>query len=542
MSKDDSISRRNFLRLGLAGAGALGGLSLLPWTGCAQAKTDAIPGEIMGANAKVGHLIREGLQTSPSQTEDIDIAIVGGGIAGLSAGRELLRLGHPNFKLFELDEQTGGNSVSGESNGFQYPWGAHYLPLPNLDNQPLLDLLEQVGCIKGYENGLPLYEELYLCHAPQERLLIHGTWQAGLVPKVGLSEAELKENDRFFDYVDGLKNQIGADGKPVFVLPLDRASADPEWTKLDQIPFSDWLTQKDYQSDALRWYLNYCCRDDYGSTLENTSAWAGLHYFACRNGLGANAETNAVLTWPEGNHWLAQRMTQQLGERVTTRSLVLSLENVADGVHLRVMDTKSKAVTLVRAKKAIYAAPQFTRSYLIGEQAFDASSFDYAPWAVASVHLKQRPKGKGRPLSWDNVPYGRDSLGYIVADHQSLKQPGKKTLVSWYQALTEESAVIERKKAMDRSIEDWQALVVEDLTWMHPEIREDIERIDVWVWGHGMITPRPGFIHGEARKKAQLPLGNIHFAHSDLSGISIFEEAFAQGLRAAAEIAEGEVS
>jgi len=224
---------------------------------------------------------------------------------------------------------------------------------------------------------------------------------------------------------------------------------------------------------------------------------------------------------------------------VATRSLVLSLENTEDGVQLRVMDTATKEVTLVKARKAIYAAPQFTRSYLIKETAFDASSFDYAPWVVASVHLKQRPRGKGRPLSWDNVPYGRNSLGYIVADHQSLDRPGQKALLSWYQALTDAPAPEERRKAMERSITDWQAMVVKDLIWMHPEIEKDIERIDVWVWGHGMITPRPGFIHGDIRKQAQKPLANIHFAHSDLSGISIFEEAFAQGIRAAQEIIDG---
>ncbi len=59
-------------------------------------------------------------------------------------------------------------------------------------------------------------------------------------------------------------------------------------------------------------------------------------------------------------------------------------------------------------------------------------------------------------------------------------------------------------------------------------------------WGHAMISPRPGFIWGEHRQKALVPYRNIHFAHTDLSGIALFEEAFYHGLRAAGEVLTAE--
>ncbi|HNJ96456.1 MAG TPA: hypothetical protein PLS65_16865, partial [Ferruginibacter sp.] len=68
----------------------------------------------------------------------------------------------------------------------------------------------------------------------------------------------------------------------------------------------------------------------------------------------------------------------------------------------------------------------------------------------------------------------------------------------------------------------------------HPDFDAMVEQVDVWVWGHGMISPHRNFIHGAARKQMQEPLaGKVFFAHSDLSGISVFEEAFYQGLKAA---------
>jgi hypothetical protein len=55
-------------------------------------------------------------------------------------------------------------------------------------------------------------------------------------------------------------------------------------------------------------------------------------------------------------------------------------------------------------------------------------------------------------------------------------------------------------------------------------------------WGHAMIRPRPDFIHGGARAAAQRPFRSVHFAHTDLSGLALFEEAFDHGLRAAEEV------
>src|SRR5690606_27426450 len=57
---------------------------------------------------------------------------------------------------------------------------------------------------------------------------------------------------------------------------------------------------------TLRWYFDYCCRDEYGVDASLTSAWAGVHYFCSRHGSARNADTGAVLTWPNGLGFLAQ--------------------------------------------------------------------------------------------------------------------------------------------------------------------------------------------------------------------------------------------
>ena len=84
--------------------------------------------------------------------------------------------------------------------------------------------------------------------------------------------------------------------------------------------------------------------------------------------------------------------------------------------------------------------------------------------------------------------------------------------------------------------EEWAEIALADLGRAHEGIRESAQRVDVMRWGHAMIQPRPGFVWGKARQLACQPFRSIHFGHSDLSGIALFEEAFFQGTRAAEEV------
>ena len=54
-----------------------------------------------------------------------------------------------------------------------------------------------------------------------------------------------------------------------------------------------------------------------------------------------------------------------------------------------------------------------------------------------------------------------------------------------------------------------------------------------------MIRPAPGFIWGETRAAMLKPHGRIHFAHTDMSGVALFEEAHHRGLLAAEAVLAG---
>ncbi|MFC7669343.1 hypothetical protein ACFQT0_19760 [Hymenobacter humi] len=94
----------------------------------------------------------------------------------------------------------------------------------------LLDFLQETGTLTGYApSGLPIYSDYHLCHDPEERLNINGHWQDGLVPALGLAPAEQEQFARFFKLIETLKSAQGSDGRDAFRIPLDQASADPEY-------------------------------------------------------------------------------------------------------------------------------------------------------------------------------------------------------------------------------------------------------------------------------------------------------------------------
>jgi len=143
---------------------------------------------------------------------------------------------------------------------------------------------------------------------------------------------------------------------------------------------------------------------------------------------------------------------------------------------------------------------------------------------------------RGASLAWDNVFYESESLGYVVATHQGLQRVPRETVLTHYWPLDRQPPREARQTALARSHESWCGQIVAELQSVHPGIEAHITQLDVWLWGHGMVRPVPGFLWGETRRRMREPLGRIRFAHSDMSGISIFEEAFTRGVQAARDL------
>jgi len=535
------LKRRSFLlRVGLI----TGGIFLDGCLSRIKSKYN-IRGNLNGPNSKAGHILRDKVKIPDATTfRKVKTLIIGSGISGLSAARWLQQNGEKDFEVLELENHPGGNSHSGTNKISSYPLGAHYITVANNDDDLLIDFLKEINVITHLENNIPYYNEYYLTFEPEERLLINGEWQDGLIPDFGITANDKQQIKDFMSFVGKLKNTKGTDGKFLFNIPISSSSTDKSYRELDKITFKSYLDEKGYTSKYLLWYLNYACKDDYGQKLDKISAWAGLHYFASRRGKAANAEQNAILTWPEGNGWIVKQLTGKLQKHIKTSSVCYSI-NIAENGNIlaTVFNPLTNETEKIEAEKIILSSPQFVNNRLLRnlKRPIDYNRFSYSPWLIANITINELPQSKGRGLCWDNVAYNTPSVGYVNSAQQHLKISEDEKVITYYLPLCDFEPAVARLAAYARSYEQWLDIVIPELEVIHPGITQAIENIDFWVWGHGMIAPTKDFIWSENLEKAGAPIHNkIFFAHSDLTGISIFEEAFHQGIKAAKQVLNAE--
>jgi glycine/D-amino acid oxidase-like deaminating enzyme len=495
-------------------------------------------GSIVGANHKLGHRLRDLKHTAPSgPRQSLDVLIAGGGMAALSAAWRLSHGGLEDYLMLELESELGGNSRAARYPVSPAPWAAHYLPVPTHESTVVRRILSEMGLLRGLSaSGAPLYDELSLCHALEERVYVLGRWEEGIYPRAGASSEDLAQLKRFEDHLLEWQNRRDRKGRKAFAVPLALSSQDPEILALDRISMAQYLRDHGWTSRRLHWYVDYGCRDDYGTSLANTSAWAGLHYFACRDGGGFEPK-DTQFVWPEGNHRLVQHLARSLAERARPGQLVVRMQPQSGRWWVDVWNETSQRLEGYSAAHVICALPTFQRPYLLGEK--PRPQFTYSPWTVSNLVLEKLPESSfsdSVPLSWDNVIYESPSLGYVAATHQTASHLTGPSVWTHYRPWSELEPSQARRQLLETSWQQACAQVLGDLVRVHPDLPSLCRQLDVMHLGHAMIRPVPGFIWGPHRPLASLPREGLHFAHSDLSGISIFEEASYQGVRAAQEV------
>jgi len=516
----------------------------LPLAGCSRSNAPSYTGGWVGAHDDRGHRLRDlksGALPPPAVQRRAGVLVVGAGVAGLACARELARGGIDDVQLIELEDTAGGNSRGHRIAGMACPLGAHYLPVPGEPATEVAELLEELG-LRTMSNGKPVYDERHLCHSPQERLFIGGQWHDGLLPPLEALPAQ--ERDQMLAHCRRFAARVDALGRgQAFAIPTARSRWHSELDALDAQTFAQWLDREGVTAPALRWYLDYCCRDDYGAGAAEVSAWAGLHYFASRHGFHAPGdadERDAVLTWPEGNAWLTARLAEPLRERLHTGRVALRVREGRHDVEVDAWSEADRHIERWRAGHVVLATPLFVANRLLESPPVAltqaAAQLRYAPWLVANLHLHtsldDRP---GAAPSWDNVLYGSASLGYVDAMHQSTRpDPGATVLTSYWCW----GADPRHREALLR--EPWAARaaqVVAELSGPHPDLRDKLRRVDLMRYGHAMSIPVPGVRSSAALRALAAPQGRIAFAHSDLSAYSVFEEAFFHGVSAARTLA-----
>lgn len=571
-----AINRRQSLQW--AGAAALG------LSGCKPAppKLDDLPGGFTGTALERGHSLRpfwqrlaQGLDLpAPAVVHRAPVVIAGGGMAGLAAARALELAGVQGAALLDTQAAMGGNSQGGQIKGIACPLGAHYLPVPGDDAHEVQDWLEQLG-VRQRVSGRWRYDERYLCHSPQERLFWQGAWHEGLLPVHGVSQRTLDQYALFEKRVSEAMKLVA------FAMPSIRV-----WQRSGQLPaaharldaqsFDQWLAEQGLDDERLLWYLGYCCRDDFGAGLAQVSAWAGIHYFASRHGFHAPRQESEheaeelgeqVLTWPQGNGWLAQQLVAGLkSTQQQTDCSVLAMTEDASGVQIDTYHHSRKQHERWLTKHCVVALPTFIAARVLRNPPdflrTVAGRLNWAPWLVANIHIDSPLADyPGAEPAWDNVLYqdgNQGGLGYVDAGNQRLDRVSRKpTVLSHYQALGDWADG--RKQLMAQPFAFWRDRIVNTLSEPHADLLQRATRMEITRYGHAMAIPRPGdqkvlseialkanmnkrkqLLNGEQVQSLPTPgTARLSFAHSDWAGYSVLEEAFTRGHHAGLLAAQG---
>jgi predicted NAD/FAD-dependent oxidoreductase len=502
------------------------------------------------------------------------VAVLGAGVAGLAAARALQQAGIDDLRVFELEDTAGGNARGHQMAGLRCPLGAHYLPVPPQQATAVRALLHELGLLRTVA-GRTVADERHLCHVLQERLWTGTQWVEGLLPPAMPGSARAAAYRAFSQQVAQAAHELHF-AVPSVALPESAASR-----TLDGQSFDAWLRARGLNDPALRWYLDYACRDDYGAGLEGVSAWAGLHYFASRHGFiasgeeGPHAEHEGVFTWPEGNAWLTRRLAEPLGERLHTGTWVRRVQPQRHEVAFEV-ENATGARERWLAREVVVALPLHVARAVVEAPpaALTAAArlVDHAPWLVANVLLRQPVIDRvGAPPAWDNVLLAsgpgpqqvaelgspeeptRLALGYVDASHQGIRAPRGPCVLTAYWAFGQPSrarTAAWRAALRDEPWQVWAGRVVAHLAQVHPDLPGLVQCVDLMRYGHAMAIPAPGVrssaalqaLRGAAWPGAAPlpgPAGSqrLHLAHADLAGYSVFEEAFTLGDAAGRRVA-----
>lgn len=527
------VKRRDFLNGMLVGASGmfLGGSVI----GCSDDPVEAkLPtGKDVVHQHDICHQLRDGKMFEiPAPSGDLyDCVVIGSGIGGLVAAWRLGKKGVTNFIILEKDA-LGGMAQLDTSGPHTFARAAAYTVFPYNDN--LIEVYTDLGVVTGMDaNGDPIVDPKYLVPEPANNVIMDGKvvadgWNTGLdaLPLPANVIADLKAcTQDMRDWYDF----IGTDNAAGFDTPTDASTTDAAVRGLDNMTWAEYVQSKKWDPAVSKFWDPYI-RSALGATHDTVSAWAVLNFMG--------SEFVPGMSEPGGNAYLAKGLAAKIGEaKIKTGALVIRATNVGMEVHVTYLEN-GKATT-IRAKSAIYAAPQYIARHIIPDLAkagrMESKDFLYTPYIVAQVHVSKTPSG----LAYDNWAHGDFYFtDVIVADWAGLNDPATTSLdrpnvLSIYTPLFGPGA---RAELQTKPFEEYEKLILDDLEKLIPGVGKTVTQFDIYRWGHAMLSATKGFIFGKSRVDSQKPMGLISFACHDVDGLPAFENAVGAAYRAADEV------
>lgn len=438
------------------------------------------------------------------RTENVDVAVVGGGVSGLMAAQRLQK--KHDVVVLEKDPRAGGNSKSCNWNGLEYPLGALYYspPTPEINA-----LFTEIGLTPQTIPG------------SSETLLIGGQYIPNIMGD-GISQLPFPPATRqaFKDAWDLFASFNDSPDAPQ--VPVDTSTAKAR--ELDAFTFQQYCRDKNMHPEVMKLVDQYV-RSCWGVGSETVSAFAGINFLS--------AAFAPLCAFPGGNAAIASALIKNLGQRVRTGCFVDKVTQ-EDG-KVRIDYIKDGDPQTIFARQVIMATPKhITRRAIpdLPEKLANAmSTVRYGAYLVGEVFMKQPLADEG----FDILVPDRWYTDLCIADWMASNghpSPSRQTVVTASIPMGGHDGRV----ALLRTPHDaFEVKLLNELDKDFTGIRDNVLGVQFARYGHPMVTPYPGYINNVTPVFSEA-FGNIRFANSDAHGLACMESAFSSAMRAADDV------
>lgn len=240
--------------------------------------------------------------------EHADVVVVGAGFAGLSAARDLVRLGYDAVVL-EGRDRVGGRSATSTISGVPIDLGATFVG-PTQD--AVTGLARELGC-----QTAPTYSR------GKNLIRWRGRTRSyrSTIPR--LSMLELVDVSRIQFRFDRVCRKV----------PIDAPWTAPHAEQLDDITLDDWLRSV-HATASTRDLMAIMARVTWGCEPDAVSMLHAVRYVKAAGGIGRMLDVEGGAQqdrFPGGSQQIALKMAEELGPRVVLGAVVRRIERRADG-------------------------------------------------------------------------------------------------------------------------------------------------------------------------------------------------------------------